>query len=287
MTVGVPNIQMKPVTSAPRLNLAHPLAQYVSFAVFGTEAGGLPMDIGPLGMEPSPGGTPEWADGVYGPEMDLEYSSAEYWLYGLNEDVISSTRPFTLATRFTLESYGNGFPTVAGFIFDNGGTSDEFLFLASNSSGYRPFSGGNAVAPVRINNTAVTLTLAEPHTIVLTYDGVSYTTQSSYSWYQNGVPYGSVTTSLNSSTPTNIIGAPNTASGSKFDGKIDYVIALDGYAATQHDVDNILSAPAVYNFLAPPVPVAPSFVAGAAPAGGLSLPLKPAFRRQPSVLLRM
>lgn len=222
----------KPEGSAHRLNQSHPLARYVSFAVFG---GSVPRDISRNGQAiVSTLGTPTVAADRYGTATSYDGNSNH--VFG-TDAIVDMSRPWTLATRFRLKSDAAQYTYLLTLATANADSSEPFLFFFSTNANYYPYSMGIATStgPFRgqIGGGAATDKNVW-FDIAIQYDGTGNGgAEADYDMWVNGVEDVLVDSGAAGTRTNRTQLSGSSGGGDEADVDTAYVVVLDGIMAAE------------------------------------------------------
>ena len=119
--------------------------------------------------------------GVVGNSLDFDGGDDDVDL-GTTQ-FINSSQPFTVSTCVNLDSFTASFHSIFNSKTD---AAENWRLFFSNAGGYNDVSFGSAAGWTNYRGPLQASTAYIWNHIVVTYDGVSTTTQSSFALYQNG-----------------------------------------------------------------------------------------------------
>ena len=182
---------------------------------------------------------------VYSPmsntySIDLD-GAGDYLNFGTTA-VVNTSSAFSISTWFKLDDWQGGYPGIC--LLKTGGTNG-FVVSVSQTSTYAGvwFGSSSGFSGFSTNDSSLASTIASGwHHLVLTYDGVSATSASSFKVYIDGTLYNSNTSvSIGSCPNNNNIGLGHNASITYLDGLMDE-FALYNFELTSANVDYLYNA---------------------------------------------
>lgn len=157
----------------------------------------------------------------------------DYLNLGSSNTLFNSISAFSISAWIDLDAYGVGFPGICSFKTDQ---STGWVLGLSNTTNYEGVwmgSSANFSALTTDDSSLATSLLTGWHHIVVTFDGVSRTTASSFKLYVDGASKAlSASGSIGAVANVNKIGVAHT-SNTYWDGKLDEVSIFTSELSSQ------------------------------------------------------